>query len=53
MATIDRPKIIRKAITPKTDKVMKIVDNITPEGLYMIEESIGGILTKHKAYHFT
>ena len=53
MATTDRTTIIRKAITAKTDKVTKIVDDITPEGLYTLEESIGEILTKHKAYHFT
>ena len=53
MATIDRETMIRKAITFETDKVTKIVDDITPEGLYMLEESIGEILTKHKAYHFT
>ena len=45
--------MIRKAITAETYKVTKIVDNITPEGLDMLEESIGEILTKHEAYHFT
>ena len=53
MATTDRATMIRKAITAKTNKVTKIVDDITPEGLDMLEESIGEILTKHKAYHFT
>ena len=45
--------MIRKEITSNTDKLTKIVDDITPEGIYMLEESIGEILTKHKAYHFT
>ena len=53
MATTDKETMIRKAITAETDKVTKIVDDITPEGLDMLEESIGEILTKHKAYHFT
>ena len=53
MSTTDRATMIRKAITSETDKVTKIVDVITPEGLDMLEESIGEILTKHKAYHFT
>ena len=53
MATTDRATMIRKAITSETDKVTKIVDDIKPEGLDMIEESICEILTKHKAYHFT
>ena len=53
MATTDRATMIRKAITAETDKVTKIVDDITPEGLDMLEESISEILTKHKAYHFT
>ena len=53
MVTTDRATMIRKAITSKTDKVTKIVDEITTEGLDMLEESIGDILTKHKAYHFT
>ena len=53
MATTDRATMICKAITSKTYKVTKIVDDITPEGLDMLEEIIGGILTKHKAYHFT
>ena len=52
MATIDRATMIRKAIKPKTDKVTKIVDKIAQEGLDMLEESIGEILKKHKAYHF-
>ena len=52
MATTDRVSMIRKAITAKTDKVTKIVDEITPEGLDMLEESMGEILTNHKAYHF-
>ena len=53
MATTDRVTMIRKAITAETDKATKIVDDITTEGLDMLEESIGEILTKHKAYHFT
>ena len=53
MTTTDRATMIRKAITSETDKVTKIVDDIIPEGLYMLEESIGEIFTKHKAYHFT
>ena len=53
MATTDRATMICKAITYKTYKVTNIVDDITPEGLDMLEEIIGGILTKHKAYHFT
>ena len=53
MKTIDGATMIRKAITAETDKVTKIVDEITPEGLDMLEESIGEILTKQKAYHFT
>ena len=53
MATIYRATMIRKEITADTDKVTKIVYDITPEGLDMLEESIGEILTKHKAYHFT
>ena len=53
MANTDRATMIRKEITTKTDKVTKIVDDITPEGLDMLEESIGEILRKHKAYHFT
>ena len=53
METTDRATMIRKAITSETDKVTKIVDDITPERLDMLEESIGEILTKHKAYHFT
>ena len=53
MVTTDIATMIRKAITSKTDKVTKIVDDITPEGLNMREENIGEILTKHKAYHFT
>ena len=53
MATTDRATMISKAITPETDKVTKIVDDIKPEGLDMIEESICEILTKQKAYHFT
>ena len=50
MANTDGATMIRKAITAETDKVTKIVDDITPEGLDMLEESIGEILTKHKAY---
>ena len=53
MATTDRATMICKAITSKTDKVTKIVEKITPEGLDMLAESIGEILTKQKAYHFT
>ena len=53
MATTYRATMIRKAITYETYKVTKIVDDITPEGLDMLEESIGEILTKHKAYNFT
>ena len=53
MATTYRATMIRKAITSETDKVTKIIYDITPEGLDMLEESIGEILTKHKAYHFT
>ena len=53
MATTDRAKMICKAITSETDKVTKILDDITPEGVDMLEESIGEILTKHQAYHFT
>ena len=53
MATTDRATMIRKAITSETDKLTKIVDDITPEGLDMLEESIGEIWTKHKEYHFT
>ena len=53
MATTDRVTMICKAITSETDKVTKIVDNITLEGFDMLEESRGKILTKHKAYHFT
>ena len=53
MATTDRATIIRKAITYETDKVTKIVYGITPEGLDTLEESIGEILTKQKAYQFT
>ena len=53
MATTDRATIIRKAITSETDKVTNIVDNITLEGLDMLEEIIGEILKKHKAYRFT
>ena len=53
MATTDRSTMIRKAITSKTDKVTKIVEDITPEGLDILEESIGEILTKQKAYKFT
>ena len=49
MATIDRETMIRKAITFETDKVTKIVDDITLERLDMLEEIIGEILTKHKA----
>ena len=45
--------MIRKSITAETDKVTKIVDDIPPERLDMLEESIGEILTKHKAYQFT
>ena len=45
--------MIRKAIASETDKVMQIVDDITPEGLNMLDESVGEILTKHKAYHIT
>ena len=52
MATTYRATMIRKVITSKTYKVTKIVYEITPEGLDMLEESIGEILTKHKAYHF-
>ena len=48
-----RATMIRKAITSETDKVTKIIDDITPEGLDMLEESIGNILTKQKVYHFT
>ena len=40
-------------ITAETHKLTKIVDDITPEGLDMLEESIGEIKTKHKSYHFT
>ena len=43
--------MIRKEITAEMDKVTEIVDDITPEGLDMLEESIGKILTKHKEYH--
>ena len=53
MATTDRATMIRKEITSETDKVTKILDNITPEVLDMLEEIIGEILTKHKAYRFT
>ena len=53
MATTDIETMIRKAITSETDKVTKIVYDITPEGLDMLEEKIVEILTKHKAYHFT
>ena len=53
MATTDRATMIRKAITAETDKVTKIVHDITPEDLDMLEERIGELLTKHKAYHFT
>ena len=52
MATTDREMMIHKAITSETDKVTKIVDAITPEGLDMLEESIGEILMNQKAYHF-
>ena len=51
MATTYIATMIRKAITAETGKVTNIVDDITPEGLDMLEESIGEILTKHKAYH--
>ena len=53
MATTYRATMIRKAMTSETEKVTNLVDDITPEGLDMLEESIGEILTKHKAYHFT
>ena len=53
MATTDRATMICKAITSKRDKVTKIVNEITPEGLDMLEESIGEILAKNKAYNFT
>ena len=53
MATIDRATMICKAIISETDKLTKIVYDITPEGLDILEESIGEILTKHKSYHFT
>ena len=53
MATMDRETMIHKEITAKTFKVTKIVDDISPEVLDMLEESIGEILMKHKAYHFT
>ena len=53
MATTYIATMIHKAITPETDKVTKIVDDITPKGLDMLEEIIGEILTKHKTYHFT
>ena len=53
MATIDRETMICKAVTSERDKVTKIVYDITPEGLDMLEEIIGEIFTKHKAYHFT
>ena len=53
MATTDRATMICKVITPETYKVTKIVEDITPEGLDILEESIGETLTKHKAYHFT
>ena len=53
MATTDRATMICKAITAKTDKLAKILDDITPEGLYMLKKIIGEILTKHEAYHFT
>ena len=36
MATTDRATMIRKTITAETDKVSKIVDDITPEGLDML-----------------
>ena len=47
MATTDRATMIRKAIKSNTDKVTKIVDDITPEELDMLDESIDEILTKH------
>ena len=53
MATTDRSTMIRKAIKSETEKLTKIVDDITLEGLDMLEENRGEILTKHKAYHFT
>ena len=53
MVTTDRATMIRKAITAETDKVTKIVDDITPKGLDMLEESIGEILKKQRAYHYT
>ena len=53
MAATDRETMIRKAITSKTDKVAKIVDDIKSKGLDMLEESIGEILAKNKAYNFT
>ena len=53
MATTERAKMIRKVIRAETHKLTKFVDDITPEGLDMLEESIGEILTKHKSYHFT
>ena len=53
MATTNRATMIRKEITAEMDKVTEIVDDITPEGLDMLEESIGKILTKHKEYQLT
>ena len=41
MAITDRATMIRKVIKAKTDKLTKIVDDVTPEGLDMLEESIG------------